>query len=111
MFASETLLQIEEGQFLPVLERHDLAVENDFGVQLAGVIGQFGKLIRHPAQVPRKNFHAVPATVKLGADAVELVFHVNGRCAGEAFPDRLRGWLGTGEHALDRAKQRKFGAL
>ena len=49
--------------------------------------------------------------MKLGADAVELVFHVNGRCAREAFPDRLRGWLGTGEHALDRAKQRKFGAL
>src|SRR2546423_15385326 len=83
MFAAQPLLQVEEGQFLSVLERHDLAVENDLILELTGSIGQFRKLVRHPAQIARKDFYASRSAMKLRADPVEFVLHVNHRrCSG-----------------------------
>ena len=44
-------MQIEKGELLPLFERHDLAVENDFVFEGARLVGQFGELVRHPAEV------------------------------------------------------------
>src|SRR2546423_2387002 len=107
MFSSQSFLQIEERELLPVLERHDLAIENYFGVEAARVICQFGKLIGHPPQIARKYFRPTGTAMKLCADAVELVFHVDRGRAGKTFPDRLGGRFRTRQHALDWPKQRK----
>src|SRR5256885_11847405 len=105
MFSAQSFLEIEEGQFLSVLERHDFAVENYFGVEAFGIVRQLGKLLRHPPQIAREYFRARRAPMKLGANAVELVLDVDNLVcvvAGKPRPDRFCRRLRTGEHALDR---------
>ena len=72
-------MEIKKRQFLALFERHDLAIEDQFVLKLSGLLGQLVELIRHAAQISRKYFHALCASVKLGANAVELVFHVDCR--------------------------------
>ena len=52
--------------------------------------------------------------MQLGANPVEFVFDINGLLflgAGKPRPNRLRRRFGTGQHALDWAKQGKLRAL
>ena len=61
-----------------MLERHDLAIENYFVAKVPRLLRNLDELIGHPAQVARKNFDALAAAMQLRANAVELVFDVNG---------------------------------
>ena len=73
-------MQIEEGQFAAVLERDDLAVEDKIDIELARLLGQFRKLIGDALQIARENLHALRIAMQLRANAVELIFRING-CA------------------------------
>src|SRR2546430_2417817 len=105
-FSSETFLQVEEGQFAPVLESNNLAVENKIDIELARLVGDFRKLIGDPPQIARINLDALSVPMELCANAIELVFDVNdvGILVGKSLPDRFGCRLGRREHAFDRAK-------
>src|SRR5262249_12588106 len=114
-FASKSFLEIKKGQLLPTLEGNDLAIEDHVALQTSCALGNFLKLIGHASQIAGKKFHTIRAAVQLRADPIVFVFDENHRLvrllAREAFPDRLRSWLGTGEHDLDWTKERQLGPI
>ena len=75
--SAQPFLQIEEGQLPAVLEGHDLAIEDQFVLELARAARPARELLRHAAQIAREDFHAFRAAMKLRANAVEFVFDVN----------------------------------
>ena len=53
--------------------------EDQFGLELLSLFSELIELIGYAPQISREYFHALRASVELGANAVELVFHINDR--------------------------------
>src|SRR5262249_21006544 len=114
-FSAKPFLQIEEGQLLPVLESHDFAVENHFIFEIARRVRKLGKLLSHSTQIARERFHPFCAPMRLGANAVKLVFHEDDRFLSrgcrEPGPDCSGGRFGSGQHYFDRSKKGERGTV
>ena len=109
-------MQIEEVESATLFEGNDFTINNQLLLEVSGLLRQFRKLIGDAPQVTRKNFHPSCAAMKLRANTVEFVFHINcsdsdvGRIPvlNESLPYRFCCWFGSRKHALDRAKDRQF---
>ena len=73
-------MKIEERESATLLEGNDFTIHNELLVELLCLLRQFWKLIGDTPQVARENFHSLSATMKLCANTVEFIFHVNCSC-------------------------------
>ena len=60
-----------------MFEGDDLSVQNHVAPKIAARARRFRKLIGDPPEIARENFDSIAIHVKLGANAIELVFDIN----------------------------------
>src|SRR6478736_6289478 len=77
--STQSLLQVEKGELLPLLESHDLAIDNELVRKLTRPLDKFVELLGDLAQVARKEFDPGRVAMELSANPIELVLHVNRR--------------------------------
>ena len=103
-----------------MLEGDDLTIEDQLGLKMPTLTRQLRKLLGHAPQIARENFHALGAAMELRADPIEFIFDIDyshvalrsvAQTCNKPVPDRFGRWLGAGQHAFDRAKDRQLRAL
>src|SRR6266699_656809 len=121
ILAAKPPLQIEECEPATLFEGDNFSIENQLLLELPRFRRQFRKLTGDLSQIARKNFHPSSAAMKLCANTIEFIFHVNCSCRpvgigrqlfiDKPFPHRFCCWFGSRQHTFDRTKDRQLRAM